>query len=87
MVRKGKTPYKEELKKLYKFCTKVRFVIERTLAASYYNSLLINLPNLRKTNRLFHPLTMSLSYTNKFFEPKNGFKKKPRIVFLNLDGR
>ena len=59
---------KEELKRLYKFVIKVRFIIERTLAATYFNSLLVNLPNIKKTSRIFHPLTMGLNYTNKFFE-------------------
>ncbi len=59
--------YKEELKKLYRFCTKLRFIVERTLAANYFNSLFMYLPNLKKTNRVFHPLTLGLSYTNKFF--------------------
>jgi hypothetical protein len=79
--------YKHELKKLYKFVTRVRFVVERTLAATYFNSLLISLPNLKQTSRIFHPLTLGLSYTNTFFDPKNGYKTKPKIVFLNLDGR
>ena len=72
---------------MYRFCTKIRFVIERTLAATYFNSLLMALPNLKKISRIFHPITIGLSYTNKFFEESNGFKKKPKIVFLNLDGR
>lgn len=85
--RKNTNVYKEQLKTLYRFATKVRFIVERTLAANYFNSLFINLPNLKKTNKIFHPLTMALNYTNTYFEPKNGFKNKPKIVFLNLDGR
>lgn len=67
LKKEGAKTYKDELKKLYKFVIKVRFVLERTLAATYFNSLLVNLPNLKKTSRIFHPLTMGLSYTNRFF--------------------
>ncbi len=83
----GRKTYKEELKRLYKFVTRVRFVVERTLAAAYFNSLLISLPNLKQTGRIFHPLTLGLSYTNTFFGPKNNYKVRPKMVFLNLDGR
>jgi hypothetical protein len=56
-----------QLKNLFQFAIKTKFIVEKTLAADYFSSLFVDFTNLKKINRIVNPLVIGLTYTNNFF--------------------